>query len=547
RELADDGRSLVCITHNVDNVDQCHLVLILARGKLIFCGPPKEAPRWFKVPHVSDIYDRIAQRDLADWEREFVASDLHREFVANRLASVSAPAALPPKPAVDLLPAATGLGAGPADPGLSLSAISGKLFPPLADRFRQLEAGMLRVREWLHPIVDAWHQFRVLTARYVELTWSDPRSLRLVLLQAPLVAAFLLLGFLGKPFHRPMPLLRPLDDGERRTLLILRGVGELIDGKKELTAAQREALRKVRLSVAGVDAAVDGSGLVGLLRALQSDTLTASQRAALDGTQVTLGEGEDAVTVSVGEASRAWKRFQRSDIPEKLLNVSGPVVPTQDWYDPRFGYTLLFILSVVVMWFGCNNAAREIVKEEAILARERAVNLRLLPYLASKFVVLGAVTTLQVGLLMVLVYGPLEWLAANVPGHTVPPPQLAAGYGVQFGVFALLGLVGVALGLAISAAVATAERANALLPYAIIPQMILGGGFMEVGGPLAWVAGAVAPVYWAYRAVHLGASVLPEGFPGHRDGPDGWLTPCVWMAGQGVALLAVTYGLLRRR
>src|SRR5258708_32999618 len=45
RELADDGRSLVCITHNVDNVERCHLVLILAHGKLIFCGPPKEAPR----------------------------------------------------------------------------------------------------------------------------------------------------------------------------------------------------------------------------------------------------------------------------------------------------------------------------------------------------------------------------------------------------------------------------------------------------------------------------------------------------------------------
>ena len=82
--------------------------------------------------------------------------DRSRVIIANRLATRSAPSPLPQPPAVDLLPAATGL-----EPGLSLSSISSKLFPPLAERFRQLEAGMLRLREWLHPIVDSWHQFRV--------------------------------------------------------------------------------------------------------------------------------------------------------------------------------------------------------------------------------------------------------------------------------------------------------------------------------------------------------------------------------------------------
>ena len=48
--------------------------------------------------------------------------------------------------------------------------------------------------------------------------------------------------------------------------------------KFPLTDAQKEALRKVRLSVAGVDAAVDGTGLGGLLRAPQSDRLTAEYR-----------------------------------------------------------------------------------------------------------------------------------------------------------------------------------------------------------------------------------------------------------------------------
>src|SRR5205807_10264534 len=45
------------------------------------------------------------------------------------------------------------------------------------------------------------HQFRVLTARYAELMWGDRRSMRLLLLQAPIVALFILLGFIDKPYQ----------------------------------------------------------------------------------------------------------------------------------------------------------------------------------------------------------------------------------------------------------------------------------------------------------------------------------------------------------
>src|SRR5205823_9270100 len=80
RRLADEGRSIVCITHNVDNVDQCHLILVLARGRLVFYGPPAAAPDFFQVKRVSEIYDRLGERDVADWVREYQESTLHREF-----------------------------------------------------------------------------------------------------------------------------------------------------------------------------------------------------------------------------------------------------------------------------------------------------------------------------------------------------------------------------------------------------------------------------------------------------------------------------------
>ena len=88
--------------------------------------------------------------------------------------------------------------------------------------------------------------------------------------------------------------------------------------------------------------------------------------------------------------------MQQSQLASKLLETDAtmPVVPEKEMVDPRYTYMLLFMVVIIVLWFGCNNAAKEIVKEEAIYTRERAVNLRILPYLASKFVVLSSITVM---------------------------------------------------------------------------------------------------------------------------------------------------------
>jgi hypothetical protein len=82
------------------------------------------------------------------------------------------------------------------------------------------------------------------------------------------------------------------------------------------------------------------------------------------------------------------------------------------------------LLAIITLWFGCNNAAKEIVKEEAIYGRERAVNLGIVPYLASKFLVLGVISALQTLLLMIVVYGGLVvmtvWVFQKAPTGFVP-------------------------------------------------------------------------------------------------------------------------------
>jgi hypothetical protein len=122
------------------------------------------------------------------------------------------------------------------------------------------------------------------------------------------------------------------------------------------------------------------------------------------------------------------------------------------------------------------------------------------------------------------------------------------GYPTQLGVLVLLGLAGVALGLLLSACVSTPDRATTLLPYVLIPQMILGGGILSVEkGALHYLAVTLSPVYWAYRAIHLGAGNLPKAFPGHTDYADGVALPCLALLAQMVVLLLVTAWFLRRK
>jgi hypothetical protein len=225
-----------------------------------------------------------------------------------------------------------------------------------------------------------------------------------------------------------------------------------------------------------------------------------------------------------------------------------PVVPEEQMVDPRYTYMMRFMVVIIVLWFGCNNAAKEIVKEEAIYGRERAVNLGILPYVSSKFLLLSLITAAQALLLMVILNGALEVLHQYNPDYQVPPEQYQLSYAAQFGVLILLSMTGVGLGLLLSACVATPDRANALLPYVLIPQIILGGGIMPViDGVLYLLAVVLSPVYWAFRAIRRGTHDLPD-YSGYRtDYSDDPLLAGSVLVLQLVVLLTLTAWFLRRK
>ncbi|MBI5531269.1 MAG: ATP-binding cassette domain-containing protein [Deltaproteobacteria bacterium] len=141
--------------------------------------------------------------------------------------------------------------------------------------------------------------------------------------------------------------------------------------------------------------------------------------------------------------------------------------------NPYDAKVVLFMLATVAVWFGVINSVREITKESVVLRRDRLAGLRLLPYLLSKLVVLGLLVSVQSAALMLVVsqqvvfptrglllQGPYEMLATTV----------------------FAGLAGLAVGLAISAASKTPDRAVSVVPLVLIPQILFSGVLFPLGG-----------------------------------------------------------------
>ena len=146
-----------------------------------------------------------------------------------------------------------------------------------------------------------------------------------------------------------------------------------------------------------------------------------------------------------------------------------------------------FLMVVAAVWFGCNNAARDIVGETTIFQRERMVNLRLPSYVFSKMGVLALLCIVQCATLLGIVYVLCD---------------LSGPFLTMLLVLVAASLAGTSIGLLISAVSPTTEAAIAFLPVVLLPFILLGGGIKpvnEMPEVAKWIA-AVTPTRWAYEA-----------------------------------------------
>jgi ABC-type multidrug transport system ATPase subunit/pSer/pThr/pTyr-binding forkhead associated (FHA) protein/sulfur carrier protein ThiS len=59
--LADEGRTVVLVTHATANIEQCDQVAFLSYGELAYYGPPNDALKFYDVHDFSDIYLKLSQ------------------------------------------------------------------------------------------------------------------------------------------------------------------------------------------------------------------------------------------------------------------------------------------------------------------------------------------------------------------------------------------------------------------------------------------------------------------------------------------------------
>lgn len=144
---------------------------------------------------------------------------------------------------------------------------------------------------------------------------------------------------------------------------------------------------------------------------------------------------------------------------------------------------LPFCLVISALLFGCLNACRELAKERPIYLRERLVNLRIWPYLASKVAVLSLLCVLQSVILVLMVTLKVDF---GVNATTICQ---------MTGITCLTTLSGMLLGLLLSAFASTPDQAMSLVPIAILPQIFFSG-LIDTDIPKIFCQ--IMPSYWAY-------------------------------------------------
>ena len=265
RDLADDGRTVVVVTHELASLSVCDQILVLAPGGVpAYVGPPTGAPERFGDTDLVDVFGHLAATEHVDWHVGRSAGSVPTVDVP----VVAAPAADAPEPT-----------------------------PPPAPEVRQ---------GW-------WSQLRTLTARYVEVLAADRRNAALLLLQAPILGVLILAalpaGELGAP---PATELRLVSAAGIVLFVLLVGAtwlganNAIREIARELPMLRRERATGLSLSAYVASKAVVLGGLTVLQAVVLVALATARQDGPTDAAVLGWAPGELMVIVALaGTASMA--------------------------------------------------------------------------------------------------------------------------------------------------------------------------------------------------------------------------------------------------
>jgi len=213
RKLADQGRTIVLITHATKNVMMCDKVIILVRGgRIAYYGPPEEALTYFdqfrteqerrtKDIEFDDIYTLLEDESRGtpeDWDKRYKQSPQYLEYVVKRLRERGGPA-----------PAAA------APTGATAASLRRQAAPRR---------------------VSALRQFIILSLRNLRIMTQDKAALGLMLALSPLIG---LMDFMwGRSLFDPIE----GDPAKIITMLFMMGLITILVGA---LASVREIVKEV--------------------------------------------------------------------------------------------------------------------------------------------------------------------------------------------------------------------------------------------------------------------------------------------------------------
>jgi energy-coupling factor transporter ATP-binding protein EcfA2 len=158
---------------------------------------------------------------------------------------------------------------------------------------------------------------------------------------------------------------------------------------------------------------------------------------------------------------------------------------------------LVFLVMTGAIWLGVSSAAREVVKERGLVEREFDVGIRLDAYVLAKALVLFALNFVQV-LLLVLVVEALRPLGIGSRGVL----ELLA-------IAVLTAWASAAMGLAVSCAARTVDRAAGAVPLLLMPQLLLAGGLIPLAQMPRFTSAIANIIYarWSYAGLGSAARI----------------------------------------
>lgn len=84
RGLADDGRTVIVVTHSVLSLDVCDRLLVLAPGgRVAYYGPPEDALAFFGFEQWPEAFEAFERDQERDWAGEYRDSPFRRQYVVN--------------------------------------------------------------------------------------------------------------------------------------------------------------------------------------------------------------------------------------------------------------------------------------------------------------------------------------------------------------------------------------------------------------------------------------------------------------------------------